>query len=60
MGSLRSIPLRWVKRGNHALAGLVVALGAVSSIANGRRVTLRSRCATALKITGAAALKTST
>ena len=33
MGNLRSIPLWWVKRGNHALTGLVVALGAVSSIA---------------------------
>jgi glucose dehydrogenase len=33
MGNLRSIPLWLVKRGNHALTGLVVALGAVSSIA---------------------------
>ena len=33
MGNLRSIPLWWVKRGNHALTGLVIALGAVSSIA---------------------------
>ena len=33
MGNLRSIPLWWVKRGNHALTGVVVALGAVSSIA---------------------------
>ena len=33
MGNLRSIPLWRVKRGNHALTGLVIALGAVSSIA---------------------------
>jgi hypothetical protein len=33
MGNLRSIPLWWVKRGNLALTGVVVALGAVSSIA---------------------------
>src|ERR1700684_4025795 len=33
MGNLRSIPVWWVKRGSHALTGLVVALGAVSSIA---------------------------
>ena len=33
MGNLRSIPLWWVKRGNHALTGVVVALGAVSLIA---------------------------
>ena len=32
MGNLRSIPLWWVRRANGALAGLVVALGAVSSI----------------------------
>ena len=32
MGNRRSIPLWWVKRANGALAGLVVALGAVSSI----------------------------
>ena len=33
MSNLRSIPHWWVKRGNQALTGLVIALGTVSSIA---------------------------